>query len=112
MSEPVPPTPEQNEPKRITVEMPRDLKAVYANMAFISHTPAEVILDFAQALPRTPRGSVVSRVVMSPVHAKILQMALAQTITNYERQYGEIRIPHQRPNLADDFFGTPQEGNE
>lgn len=105
------PTPDQTpkEPKRVTVELPRDLKAVYANMAFISQTPVEMVLDFAQVLPRTPRGAVVARVVMSPMHAKILQHALAQTIANYEHQFGEIRVPHQRPNLADDFFGMSQE---
>lgn len=109
MSEPQNPEPAPNEPKRITVELPRDLKAVYANMAVISQTPVEMVLDFAQVLPRTPRGYVVSRVIMSPMHAKILYHALTQTLANYERQFGEIRIPHPGPNLADDFFGTPQE---
>jgi hypothetical protein len=117
MSDPNPPNPPPAEPapkeqKRITVELPRDLKPVYANMAFISQTPVEMVLDFAQVLPRTPRGAVVSRVIMSPVHAKVLQLALAQSIAGYERQFGEIRVPHQRPNLADDFFGTPQEDGD
>ncbi len=49
MSEPQAPEPEKKEPKRLTVELPRDLKAVYANMAFISQTPVEMVLDFAQA---------------------------------------------------------------
>jgi hypothetical protein len=112
MSEPQSSDPAPKEAKRISVELPRDLKAVYANMAFISQTPVEVVLDFAQVLPRTPRGNVVSRVIMSPMHAKILQIALTQTITAYERQFGEIRVPHQRPNLAEDFFGMPQEDND
>lgn len=113
MSDPTSPDPTPKEPKRITVELPRDLKPVYANVAFISHTPVEMVLDFAQVLPRTPRGSVVSRVVMSPMHAKVLQLALAQSVSNYERQFGEIRVPQQRPNLADDFFGmAPEDGDD
>lgn len=113
MSDPTSPDPAPKEPKRITVELPRDLKPVYANVAFISQTPVEMVLDFAQVLPRTPRGSVVSRVVMSPMHAKVLQLALAQSISNYERQFGEIRVPQQRPNLADDFFGmAPEDGDD
>lgn len=100
----------QNPPsgKRISIDIPKDLKAVYANVAFISHTPAEMVLDFAQVLPRMPRGSVQARVIMSPMHAKMLQLALAQNVANYERQFGEIRLPQQM-NLADQFFRFPQQ---
>ena len=96
--------------QKITIDMPRDLKAVYSNIAFISHTPVEVVLDFAQMLPRTPRGSVVARVVMTPAHAKMLQAALAQNIANYERQFGEIRLPQQTSPLVENFFRFPQQG--
>jgi hypothetical protein len=94
-------------PQKITIDLPRDLGAVYANVAFISHTPVEVVLDFAQMLPRTPRGSVVSRVIMTPAHAKMLQAALAQNIANYERQFGEIRLPQQGSPLVENFFRFP-----
>ena len=97
-------------PKRISIEIPKDTKGVYANLAFISHTPAEIVLDFAQVLPRMPKGSVVSRVIMSPMHAKLLQKALAQNIANFEKQFGEIRIPHH-PNLADQFFRFQSPGS-
>lgn len=93
-------------PQRVSIEIPKELEAVYANIAFISHTPAEIVLDFAQFLPRTPKGSVKARVIMSPMHAKMLQSALAQNIANYERQFGEIKIPHQ-PTLADQLFRFP-----
>lgn len=93
-------------PQRITIEIPKELEAVYANIAFISHTPAEIVLDFAQFLPRTPKGSVKARVIMSPMHAKMLYSALAQNIANYERQFGEIKIP-QQPSLADQLFRFP-----
>lgn len=91
-------------PQKITIDIPKELAAVYANVAFISHTPAEMILDFAQVLPRTPRGKVLSRVIMSPIHAKMLLQALTQNVANYERQFGEIRLP---TNLADQFFRFP-----
>lgn len=108
-----PQTPPQSSPpgKRISIDIPKDLKAVYANVAFISHTPAEVVLDFAQVLPRMPRGAVQARVIMSPMHAKMLQQALAQNIANYERQFGEIRLPQQM-NLADQFFRFPQQDSD
>ena len=70
--------------KRISVDVAKDLEAVYANLAFISHTPAEMVIDFAQVLPRTPRGQIKARIIMSPMHAKMLQAALAQNLSNYE----------------------------
>ena len=102
------PKPEKKPKQRkITIDVPKDLQATYANVAVISHTAVEIVLDFAQVLPRMPRGAVVSRVIMTPAHAKMLQMALTQNIGNYERQFGQIRLPVQQPNLADDFFRFP-----
>lgn len=98
--------------KKISIELPQELEAEYANLAFITHTPAEIVLDFAQYLPRMPKGQVVSRIIMSPMHAKLLQLALAQNIQKYERQFGEIRLP-QRPNLADELFRyRPNQGDD
>jgi hypothetical protein len=93
-------------PKRVAIQIPTELKAVYANVAFISHTPAEIVIDFAQVLPRMEKGDVVSRVVMSPIHAKLLNGALGQNIANFERQFGEIKLP-QSPSLADQLFRFP-----
>jgi hypothetical protein len=109
MSEQEPkPTPKQ---KRVTIELPKELKAIYANAALISHSPAEIVLDFAQVLPRTPKGAVVGRMIMSPMHAKLLQLALAQNLANYERQFGEIRLPQQK-TLADHLFNfQPPDGS-
>jgi hypothetical protein len=53
-----------------------------------------------------PKGFVVARVIMSPMHAKMLQSALAQNIAGYEKQFGEIRLPHS-PSLADQLFRFP-----
>jgi hypothetical protein len=108
MSEQPQPQNPPRQPKRISIDIPKELQAVYANVAFISHTPAEMVLDFAQVLPRMPHGSVQARVIMSPMHAKMLQLALAQNVANYERQFGEIRLPQQM-NLADQFFRFPQQ---
>lgn len=97
--------------KRISIDIPKELKAVYANVAFISHTPAEMVFDFAQVLPRSPRGSVMARVIMSPMHAKMLQAALTQNVQNYERQFGQIALPQQK-TLADQFFRFPAGDDE
>ncbi len=106
-------TPPQPEPpgkqKRITIDLPKNLAAVYSNVAFMRYTPAEILIDFAQVLPGTPRGQVLSRIIMSPMHAKMLQRALADNIAKYERQFGEIRLPIP---LADQFFRFPRQEDE
>lgn len=107
MSDNTPDTP-QPQQTRISIDLPKELKPVYANVAFINFTPAELVIDFAQVLPRTPRGTLTARVIMSPIHAKLLHAALGQNLANFERQFGEIRVTH-RPNLADDFFRFPGE---
>ena len=113
MSEDPTPTdqPEKPKPKRVTIDVPKDLEAVYANVAFISHTPAEVIFDFAQVFPRMPRGKIMSRIIMSPMHAKMLQKALTQQISNYERQFGEIRTPVSM-SLPNQFFRFPPQDSD
>ncbi len=100
------PTPPPQTGKKIAIDIPKEVKAVYANLAFISHTPAEMVLDFAQVLPRMPRGSILARVIMSPMHAKMLHQALGQNIANYERQFGPIKMP---TTIADQFFRFPQQ---
>ncbi len=107
-----PEKPKKQAKRRINIDLPKGLEAVYANVAMISHTPAEIMIDFAQVLPRTPRGKVQSRIIMTPMHAKMLQMALAQNLANYERQFGEIRLPQRGQNLADSLFRFPQEGDD
>ena len=107
-----PSQPAQPKKKRINIHMPKDLTPVYANVAFISHSLAELVIDFAQVLPRSPRGTVQARIVMTPMHAKMLQMALTHNLANYEKQFGEIRLPQSGAALANNFFRFPQEGQE
>lgn len=63
-------------------------------------------------LPRTPRGAIVARVVMNPIHAKLLHAALGQNLAKFEHQFGEIRLPNPRPNIADNFFRSSEDGDE
>lgn len=102
---------EEQEPtsqKKIAIDIPKDLTPVYGNLAFISHKHMEFFLDFAQILPHSPRGSIVSRVIMTPLHAKLLQNALAQNLAKYEQQFGPIKLPGD--TMADHFFGFTEPG--
>ncbi len=73
---------------------PEVAKGTYSNLAIISHTPAEMVLDFAQMLPGTDGANVRSRVIMNPIHAKRLLNALADNIQKYENNFGPITEPH------------------
>lgn len=65
-------------------------QGVYSNLAIISHSNSEVILDFVSLLPGVQKGNVRSRVVMTPMNAKRLLNALADNLSKYEEQNGVI----------------------
>lgn len=81
---------EPQQPKRVNVEFPSDLNATYANFAVISHSPNEVIIDFAQLLPGMPKARVQARVLLTPMNAKMLLQALGQNLAKFERRFGAI----------------------
>ena len=80
---------------QINVELPGELEAVYSNFAMITHSPSEVVVDFARILPNVPKAKVYARVLMTPMSAKLLLRALSENIDNFEKQYGEIKTPDQ-----------------
>jgi len=85
--------PTDQKPKRINIELPADLEAVYANLTLISHSASEIIVDFARAMPNKPKARIHSRIVMTPMNAKLLYYALADNLKKFETKYGEINIP-------------------
>jgi len=86
------------------LELPASLEPSYANLALITHSAMEVVLDFARVLPGLPKGRVCARVVMAPLSAKLLLRALNENLSKYEAQFGEIRVP-EGVSLADQLFG-------
>jgi hypothetical protein len=74
-----------------------DLKGNYSNIMQVVHSKEEVILDFFLNAP--PEGILVSRLIMSPGHAKRVAMALSENIKKYEDKYGKIQdteIPEEK----------------
>jgi len=72
---------------------PEVAQGEYANLALITHSSSDFILDFARVLPGVPKPQVRSRVIMAPEHAKRLLMALQDNIFKYEQMFGKIQIP-------------------
>lgn len=86
-----------------TLEIPADLQVIYANLARIAHSPSDIVLDFAHILPGEGAARVKSRIVMTPVSAKLLVRALTENIAKYEAAFGEINLP-ANSTLADNLF--------
>lgn len=77
----------------------------YSNLAIISHSTSEFVIDFAALMPGVPKAKVRSRVILAPEHAKRLLMSLQDNITRYESNVGRINIVS--PLDADNFDDTP-----
>ena len=79
---------------------PEVAEGVYANLAIISHSSSEFVLDFVRMLPGVKQANVKSRIILSPEHAKRLLFALQDNLAKYETQFGKIQIS-----------GTPAKGS-
>ena len=96
--------PEKPTPQKLPpMSIPEDLVAIYINLVRIAHSPSEMVFDFAHLLPGSRPAKVRTRIVMSPLGAKLLQRALSENIKRYEAAFGEIRVPGSK-TLADFLF--------
>ncbi len=75
----------------------------YANLAIISHSASEFVIDFAAIMPGIPKAKIKSRIVLSPEHAKRLLISLQDNITRYESSVGRIDI--RSPQASSDEGG-------
>ncbi|HQF61291.1 MAG TPA: DUF3467 domain-containing protein [Anaerolineaceae bacterium] len=89
------------------LELPPDLEPLYSNLARISHTPAEFVIDFARLLPGQTSLNVSTRLVMSPVSLKLFLRAMVENLARYEASFGEIKLPGDT-SLATDLFRNIQ----
>jgi len=81
---------------RVNIELPKDLEAIYSNFALITHSPSEIVIDFAKLLPNVPRAKVYARILMTPMNAKLLHRALGQNLGKFEEKFGEIKTPEHK----------------
>jgi hypothetical protein len=79
--------------QRINVELgEKESEGIYSNLALISHSPSEFIVDFARVMPGVQKTRVYARIVMTPAHARMLLSALEENIKKFEGQFGAIKI--------------------
>jgi hypothetical protein len=82
------PNPQQPRPVKLEIDA-ETAKGRFVNAAVVTHTEDAFFIDFALAYPRQP-VRVLSRVVMTPQHAKALLRTLADNVARFEKRVGEI----------------------
>ena len=96
---------EDTNQNQINIELSEEIaEGVYSNLAIITHSNSEFVIDFVRIMPGVPKAKVKSRIVLTPEHAKRLNMALADNITKYEDMNGTIQV-NEMPPIPMNFGG-------
>ncbi len=93
---------------QLNIELSEDIaQGVYSNLAVITHSSAEFVLDFVRIMPGIPKAKVKSRIILTPEHAKRLLGALQDNISKYEAVHGKIKNIEGggAPNIPMNFGG-------
>lgn len=89
---------QENNNGQLQIELKEEVaQGTYANLAIITHSSSEFIMDFIRVMPGMPKAGVQSRIVLAPEHAKRLLRALEENVGKYERAFGPIRMPDEQP---------------
>jgi hypothetical protein len=92
---------------QINIELSEEIaEGTYSNLAIITHSNSEFVVDFIRLMPGVPKAKVKARIVLTPEHAKRLLLALSDNINKYEDMNGEITVLDNMPALPLNFGGT------
>ncbi|HPE56198.1 MAG TPA: DUF3467 domain-containing protein [Bacteroidales bacterium] len=95
--------------KQLNIELsPEMAEGIYSNLAIITHSHSEFVVDFIKILPGLQKAKVKSRIILTPQHAKRLYKALQDNINKFERLHGEIEVP-ENEGLPMNFGGPTAE---
>lgn len=90
---------ENKEKNQLKIELTPDVaEGVYSNLAIISHSSSEFVVDFVRIMPGTPKANVKSRIILTPEHAKRLLLALQDNVARYESMFGKIKTDNVSNN--------------
>ncbi|MBL4652446.1 MAG: DUF3467 domain-containing protein [Flavobacteriales bacterium] len=83
---------EELKPGQINIELTEEMaEGTYTNLAIITHSNSEFVIDFVRVMPGTPKAKVKSRVLLTPQHAKRLMKALQDNVVKFEQMHGPIK---------------------
>jgi hypothetical protein len=93
---------------QINIELSEEVaQGEYSNLAIITHSSAEFVVDFVSMMPGTPKARVKSRIILTPQHAKRLLKALHENVRKFESQHGDIAEIDQNVAPFPMNFGGP-----
>jgi hypothetical protein len=96
---------DQPRPNQLNIELSEEVAdGVYSNLAIITHSNAEFVMDFIRVMPGMPKAKVKARILLTPQHAKRLMRALADNIGKYEQAHGAIKDT-EMPQVPMNFGG-------
>ena len=94
---------------KLNIELPEEVaEGTYSNLAIISHSQTEFVLDFVRLLPNVPKAKVKSRIILTPTHAKRLMRALIDNVKKFESQNGPISESSNDGGMPPMNFNTPK----
>ena len=97
---------EKSNKNGINIELSEEIaEGLYSNLAIITHSSSEFIMDYIRIMPGVPKGKVKSRIIMTPEHAKKLHRALSDNLSKYENAYGQIKETDQTASIPLNFGG-------
>jgi hypothetical protein len=101
----------QQQSQQINIELgEKEAEGIYSNLAIITHSPAEFVIDFTRVLPGIPKAKVHARIVMTPQHTKMLLGAIKDNVDKFESKFGEIKIAGEMASgVPGGFTQTPKE---
>ncbi len=92
---------------QLSIELSEEVaEGIYSNLAVITHSNSEFVLDFIRVMPGVPKAKVKSRIVLTPEHIKRLLTAIQDNIEKYESVNGRIRIQTEPIGFPMNFGGT------
>ena len=91
---------------QLNIELSEEIAdGIYSNLAIITHSNSEFVVDFIKVMPGVPKARVKSRIVLTPQHAKRLMKALADNVNRFEQMHGKIKDSEM--NALPLSFGGP-----
>ena len=80
--------------QKINIELsPEVAEGIYSNLAVITHSPTEFVIDFVRVMPGVSQANVKSRIILTPDHAKRLLGALKDNIDKFDREQSSSVAP-------------------
>lgn len=96
--------------QQLNIELNEEVaQGIYSNLAIITHSSSEFVVDFVRIMPGIPKANVKSRIILTPEHAKRLLLALQDNIKKYEAMHGTIKNvkASSNPMIPPMNFGGP-----